>query len=50
MKKLITWLLVAFLVFYIVTKPGEAANVLRSIGNGLKAIAIGMGNFVSGLA
>jgi hypothetical protein len=49
MKRMVTWGLVAFLVFYVVTQPGDAAGVMRSIGNGLRSIAVGLGNFVSNL-
>ncbi len=49
MKKVLSWGLLAFLVFFIVTKPNDAAGVLRSLGNGLKDVATGLGNFVSGL-
>jgi len=49
-KKVLTWGLVAFLLWYVVTQPSDAAGVLRSIGNGLRNVAVGLGNFVSGLA
>ena len=49
MKKVLTWLAVGFLVFFIVTRPADAAGVFRSIGNGLRDVAVGLGNFVSGL-
>jgi hypothetical protein len=49
MKKVITWALVAFLVFYIVTKPQDAAGIFRQLGNGVKGLATGFGAFVSGL-
>jgi hypothetical protein len=49
MKKVITWALVAFLVFYIVTKPNDAAGIFRQLGNGVKGLATGFGAFVSGL-
>lgn len=49
MKKVLGWGLLAFLIFFIVTKPGDAAGVLRSLGNGLKDVAVGLGEFVSGL-
>ena len=47
MKKALSWIAVAFLVFYIVTQPGDAANLLRSLGEGLRDIATGFGTFVS---
>jgi hypothetical protein len=49
-KKVLSWGLLAFLVFYVVTQPDQAAEVMRSIGSGLRTVAVGLGNFVSGLA
>ncbi len=48
-KKVFAWGLVAFLIFYVATRPGDAAAVVRSLGNGLQTIGVGMGDFVSGL-
>jgi hypothetical protein len=50
MKKVLSWGLIGFLVFYVVTQPDQAAGTLRSIGSGLRTVAEGLGNFVSGLA
>jgi hypothetical protein len=50
MKKVLTWGLVAFLVWYVVSQPDNAANVLRQIGSWLASIARGLGNFVTNLA
>ena len=47
MKKALSWVGVAFLVFYIVTQPGDAADLLRSLGDGLRDIATGFGTFIS---
>jgi hypothetical protein len=49
LKKVLGWLALAFLIWYIATQPAEAASVMRSIGNGLRNIAVGFGSFVSGL-
>ncbi|HEV2088041.1 MAG TPA: hypothetical protein VGR21_06995 [Cryptosporangiaceae bacterium] len=49
MKKVLGWGLLAFLVFFIVTRPNDAASVMRSLGSGLMDVATGFGNFVSGL-
>jgi hypothetical protein len=49
MKKVLTWGLVAFLVFYVVTQPDQAADTLQAIGGGLRSVAEGFSNFVSGL-
>jgi hypothetical protein len=50
MKKVLTWGLVAFLIWYVVTRPNDAAGVLRQIGGFLAGIARGLGSFVSNLA
>lgn len=50
MKKVVNFLLIAFLVFYVVTQPEQAAHVMQQIGHWLKGIAVGLGNFVSNLA
>ena len=48
-KKVLGWGLLAFLVFFIVTRPADAAGVMRSLGNGLRDVATGLGDFVSGI-
>jgi hypothetical protein len=50
MKKVVTWVLVGFLVFYIVTQPTQAAGIFRQLGNGVVGVAQGFGNFVSNLS
>jgi hypothetical protein len=49
LKKVLTWGAVAFLLFFISTKPASAAAIFRSLGNGLVDIANGIGSFFSGL-
>ena len=48
-KKILTWGLVAFLVFFIAYRPQSAAAVFRSLGSGLYDIATGVGEFFSNL-
>jgi hypothetical protein len=48
-KKVLTWALVIFLVFFVVSRPSAAAQVVRSIGNGLLNIGQGFGAFFSNL-
>jgi hypothetical protein len=50
MKAVMKWGLIAILVFFIVTRPGDAAGVVRSIGSGLASIATGVSAFVTNLA
>jgi hypothetical protein len=49
LKKVLTWGLVAFLVFFIAYRPASAANVVKSLGSGLVDIATGVGDFFSNL-
>jgi hypothetical protein len=46
-KKALSWIAVAFFVFYVVTQPGDAANLMRSLGEGMRDIGTGFGTFVS---
>jgi hypothetical protein len=48
-KKVLTWALVAFLIFFIAYRPESAAAVFKSLGGGLVDIATGIGNFFSSL-
>ena len=48
-KKLLTWGLIAFLIFFIAYRPTSAAAVFKSLGNGLVDVATGIGSFFSSL-
>src|SRR2546421_12712177 len=48
-KKILTWGLVAFLVFFIAYRPASAATVFKQLGNSLVDIANGIGAFFSSL-
>jgi hypothetical protein len=48
-KKVLTWGLVAFLIFFIAYRPASAAAVFRSLGSTLVDIATGIGDFFSSL-
>jgi hypothetical protein len=48
-KKVLTWAGIAFLVFFVATRPEGAADVFKSIGGGLVEVANGFGNFFSSL-
>lgn len=50
MKMFLKWGAIALLVFFVVTQPGDAAGVVRSIGTGLTNIASGFSAFVTNLA
>lgn len=48
-KKVVGWALLAFLVFYIVTRPDDAAGVIGTITGWLGGLASGFGDFLNGL-
>jgi hypothetical protein len=48
-KKILTWGGIAFLVFFIAFRPDNAANVFKSIGNGIMDLASGFGDFFTSL-
>ena len=48
-KKILTWGLIAFLIFFIAYRPTNAASVFKSLGSGLYDVATGIGAFFSSL-
>ncbi|MGI8628097.1 MAG: hypothetical protein ACR2J5_16250 [Geodermatophilaceae bacterium] len=34
-KKIVAWLVLLFIIFFILTQPATAASLLRSVGNGI---------------
>ncbi|TWG24749.1 hypothetical protein [Actinoplanes teichomyceticus] len=50
MKKVLGWVLLFLLVFWIGTSPGPAADVARSIGDGFAEIFTNIGTFFVDLA
>jgi hypothetical protein len=49
LKKILTWGLVAFLIFFIAYRPQSAAAVFKSLGGGVMDVASGIGDFFSNL-
>jgi hypothetical protein len=49
LKKVVTWLVVAFVIFYIIQQPEDAANIVRSMGAALSNAAASMTAFVGSL-
>ena len=49
LRKIITWAIVIFLVFYLLTQPQGAANVINSILNLLKDAGNSLATFVNSL-
>jgi hypothetical protein len=50
MKKAVGWIALALLIFYVGTQPGEAADVARGLGDGIKNVFTNVGTFFSELA
>ncbi|NUS72318.1 MAG: hypothetical protein HOQ05_02820 [Corynebacteriales bacterium] len=50
MKKYLSWASLAFLVFFVATRPDDAVGVTQGIGRGLREIATGFSDFFTGLA
>jgi hypothetical protein len=50
MKKAVGWILLILLIFYIGTNPGPAAEVARSLGDGVAEAFRGIGTFFQNLA
>jgi hypothetical protein len=48
-KKVLTWSLVAFLIFFVAYRPENAAQVAHSLFGGIVDIAQGFGDFFSSL-
>jgi hypothetical protein len=49
LKKIITWAIVIFIVFYIATEPGGAANLVHHAYNGLHSAGTSLARFVNSL-
>src|SRR3954454_4998991 len=49
-KKGLTWLGIAFLIFFIAFNPNSAADVFSSLGGAIADIARGFGQFCTNLA
>jgi hypothetical protein len=49
LKKVITWAIVIFIVYYLATDPTGAANFVHNIWNGLKTAAGSLATFVNSL-
>jgi large-conductance mechanosensitive channel len=49
LKKVIAWLVVAFVVFYIVKQPDDSARLVRNAGHALGDAASSLSTFVGSL-
>ena len=48
-KKAVMWLAVAFVVFYVLTQPGNAGNTVSSIFNGLQSAGNSLATFITSI-
>lgn len=49
LKKVVTWLVVAFIIFYIIQAPETSAQLVRRAGNALGDAASSLATFVGSL-
>ena len=49
LKKVITWLVVAFVVFYVIQAPEKSAEIVKSAGETLGDAASSLADFVESL-
>jgi large-conductance mechanosensitive channel len=49
LKKVITWLVVAFVVFYVIRAPDQSARIVRDAGHALGDAASSLAAFVGSL-
>ena len=49
LKKVITWLVVAFVVFYVIQAPESSAQLVRTAGQALGDAASSLATFVGSL-
>ncbi len=49
LKKILTWLVVAFVVFYIIQAPDSSAELVRKAGTALGDAASSLATFVGNL-
>ncbi|SDX48444.1 hypothetical protein SAMN05661080_00112 [Modestobacter sp. DSM 44400] len=50
LKKVLTWLAIAFVVFYVIKAPESSANIVRTAGQALGDAASSLAAFVGSLA
>jgi hypothetical protein len=48
-KKIVTWAIVVFLAYYLLTKPAGAANAMHNLFNLLKQAGSSLATFLSSL-
>ncbi|MGY1807720.1 hypothetical protein ACI8AF_10150 [Blastococcus sp. SYSU D00669] len=48
-RKVVTWLFLAFALFYLIQAPERSAQLVRSVGEGLAGAASSLAAFLGGL-
>jgi hypothetical protein len=49
LKKVITWAIVVFIVYYLVSNPHGAAGTVHGVAHGLRSAGASLSKFVSSL-
>ena len=49
LSKILTYLLIAFVIWWVVEQPTSAAHLVHNIGNMLSTAAHGLSNFVASI-
>jgi hypothetical protein len=49
LKKVVTWLIVAFILFYVIQAPDASAQIVRNAGHALGDAASSLASFVKSL-
>ncbi|MCW2582412.1 MAG: uncharacterized protein JWQ53_1202 [Klenkia sp.] len=49
LKKVLTWLVVAFVLFYVIQQPEDSADIVRNAGTALGDAASSLASFVGSL-
>jgi hypothetical protein len=49
LKKVVTWLVVAFVVYYVIQAPERSAEIVKSAGETLGDAASSLGDFLTSL-
>jgi hypothetical protein len=49
LKKVVTWLVVAFIVFYVIQAPEQSAQMVKNVGQALGDAAHSLADFVGSL-
>ena len=49
LKKVLTWVVIAFVLFYVIQQPEESAELVRNAGEALGSAASSLSEFVGSL-